>query len=76
MRSRESTGASSRFQAYLMCHFTFVIYVPDVPTIDVDAERWGWNLVGYAESLPTARHEASVVSFHDHAALFQHPRTL
>ena len=37
-----------------MCHFTFVIYAPDMQTLHMDARDWGWNLVGYAESLPYA----------------------
>lgn len=43
----------SFFEAYLMSHFTFVIYDPEMATIHVDAAEWGWNLVGYAASLPS-----------------------
>ena len=37
-----------------MVHFTFVIYAPEMQTMHMDARLWGWNLVGYAESLPYA----------------------
>lgn len=40
-------------EAYLMCHFTFVIYAPEMATLHVDAKEWGWTLVGYASSLPS-----------------------
>jgi len=64
-------------KAYLMCHFTFVIYAPEMATLHVDAKEWGWTLVGYASSLPSEpRDDNSIVTFHDHAALFQHPRSL
>ena len=36
-----------------MCHFTFVIYAPEMATLHVDAKEWGWTLVGYASSLPS-----------------------
>ncbi|CAL1171362.1 unnamed protein product [Cladocopium goreaui] len=64
-------------KAYLMSHFTFVIYDPQMATVHADAIQWGWTLVGYAESLPgEPRVSNSIVTFHDHAALFQHPRSL
>ncbi|CAE7894670.1 unnamed protein product, partial [Symbiodinium microadriaticum] len=62
-------------KAYLMVHFTFVIYAPEMQTMHMDARLWGWNLVGYAESLPYAN-KGSLVQFHDHAALYQHPKSL
>lgn len=40
-------------EAYLMSHFTFVIYDPQMATVHADATEWGWTLVGYAESLPS-----------------------
>ncbi|CAE7372682.1 xlnA [Symbiodinium natans] len=74
--SYDSTGALTNLQkAYLMCHFTFVIYVTEMPTLHMDARTWGWNLVGYAESLPYAS-KGSLVQFNDHASLYQHPKSL
>eukprot|EP00439_Symbiodinium_sp_Y106_P039901 s4008_g4.t2 len=74
--SYDGTGSLTLLQkAYLMVHFTFVIYAPEMQTMHMDARLWGWNLVGYAESLPYAD-KGGLVQFHDHAALYQHPKSL
>ena len=53
MKPSKLLGVLNGAEAYLMSHFTFVIYDPQVPTVHADAIEWGWNLVGYAESLPS-----------------------